>query len=134
MYRVYCINIVRVEKKNDKKSWLTLVLALFLILSSFVTILTFSTVHGYQATIRANGSSNHAPVNANVASGLAYDGTKGMVTMWFDHAYISQFPAMQNMSADGIKGGILIVYDKANTGGYGSWSDLKEKQKEGWEL
>ena len=68
------------------------------------------------------------------ASSLKFNGSKGYVTIWFDHAFSSQIPAIQNMSRDGLTGGILTVYLKENTTGYMTWDQIKQKQTDGWEI
>ena len=62
-----------------------------------------------------------------------YDGTKPYITIWFDHVFTSQGPAIDNMTAFGMKGGLLIIADKANTTGYLSWNYLHNKISSGWE-
>jgi hypothetical protein len=66
--------------------------------------------------------------------GKKYDGTKGTVSIWFDHCYNSQISAINNMTSDGFFGGILVVVQKANTNGYCTWNQLHSFNKQGWEI
>jgi hypothetical protein len=66
--------------------------------------------------------------------GKKYDGTKGTVTIWFDHCYNSQIPAINSMTSDGFIGGILVVVQKANKDGYCTWNQIHSFNKQGWEI
>jgi hypothetical protein len=62
-----------------------------------------------------------------------YNGTRTYITIWFDHVFASQKTAMNNMTAFGMKGGMLIVVDKANTTGYLTWVQIHKYIYLGWD-
>lgn len=69
-----------------------------------------------------------------LANAQVYDGSKAMVTFKFDHAYLSQLPAIQNMTNLGMVGFIPIVTSKINTTAYLKDTDVLKLQSMGWEM
>lgn len=78
-------------------------------------------------------STVEAPKMAYSVISQKYDGTKTYITIWFDHLFTSQNQALTNMTVLKMKGGMLIVYDKANTTGYLTWKQIHNRISQGWE-
>jgi hypothetical protein len=65
------------------------------------------------------------PLASAQAAAKAYDGTKGYVTIWFEHAFASQRQAMENMSKYGMRASIDVVVQKVGQPGYMTWTELQ---------
>jgi len=64
----------------------------------------------------------------------SYDGTKGLVSIGFDHAFSEQFRASSYMHKNDIVGTYYVVTDRVGEKGFMNYNQLRNAQKNGFEI
>jgi peptidoglycan/xylan/chitin deacetylase (PgdA/CDA1 family) len=122
----------RIVSKMFILSWLLVPIVALWVTTNYIIGL------GQTPTWNVSSSQDNVPqTSSKDAPGeeLVWNGEEGLVTLWFDDAWSSQYDiGLTTMEEFDFKGAMAVPTHAVNTSGYMNWAQLKLMQHKGWEM